>query len=425
LQVPEGHSSPGPEAARYQANVGKFYLFNFLLNFQLWWPIWVIYLTEERGFSLGQVTLLDVPFWSSIILLQIPAAAIADRWGRKPTLIGAAVAFSIAVTVFGLAENYVIILVSYLIWGIGFALMGGTESAFLYDSLKAVGKEEEYSRAYGRTWGIATAAGLAGTLLGAPVAEATNLSFPIVLSGGLAFLAVISAFTFTEPTPEARTQQHLSYGRIIGDSFRILRRQPNIRYSVLFYGLITIGSIGPVFFFQPFLRDHSIGLGEVGLWQTPGRIAGILGAVAAYRIILLFGERRTFYFMAPALFVSYAVLGLWDSVYAVVMFPMLSFVFILSQPTVTDYINRRVPTEQRATLVSLTNLTRSAMLVVAAPLLGMLADQASLSASFWAGGIIVAVLGLPLLALWSPHLQREEGPEEPLEEEAASAALPD
>ena len=412
MPAQEAQYGDGQAAARYRANVWKFYLFHFLLNFQLWWPIWVIYLTEERGLSLGQVTLLDVPFWSSIILLQIPAAAISDRWGRKPTLLGAALAFSVAVTVFGLAENYVIILVSYLIWGVGFALLGGTESAFLYDSLKAVGREEDYSRAYGRAWGVATGAGLAGTLLGAPVADATNLSFPIVVSGGLAFLAVIAALTFTEPAPEARTQQHLSYGRIISESVGILRRQPSVRYSVLFYGLITIGSIGPVFFFQPFLRDHGIGLGEVGLWQTPSRIAGVLGAVAAYRIVLLFGERRTFYLMAPALFVSYALLAVWDSVYAVVMFPMMNFVFILSQPTVTDYLNRRVPTEQRATVISLTSLARSAVLVPAAPLLGLLADELSLSAAFWAGGILIAGLGLPLLALWLPHLLRDEAPQE-------------
>jgi len=267
---------------------------------------------------------------------------------------------------------------------------------------------------------VATAAGLAGTLLGAPVAEATNLSFPIVFSGGLAFLAVIAALTFTEPAPEARTQQHLTYGEIIRDSIAVLRRQPTVRYSVLFYGLITIGSIAPVFFFQPFLREHGVGLGEVGLWQTPSRIAGILGAVAAYRIVLFFGERRTFYLMAPALFASYALLAVWDSVYAVVMFPMMNFVFILSQPTVTDYINRRVPTERRATIMSLTNLVRSAILVPAAPLLGLLADEFSLSASFWAGGILIAVLGLPLLALWSPHLLREGEPEEP--EPAAAPA---
>ena len=86
----QGHATPPVDArlaARYQANIWKFYLYQFLLNFQLWWPIWVIYLTEERGLSLGQVTLIDVPFWGSIIALQIPAAAIADRWGRRPTLL--------------------------------------------------------------------------------------------------------------------------------------------------------------------------------------------------------------------------------------------------------------------------------------------------------------------------------------------------
>ena len=95
-----------------QANIRKFYLFQFLLNFQLWWPIWVIYLTEERGLTLGQVTLIDVPFWLSIIALQIPAAAIADRWGRKPTLIVSACALSAAVTIFGLATSFELILVS-------------------------------------------------------------------------------------------------------------------------------------------------------------------------------------------------------------------------------------------------------------------------------------------------------------------------
>jgi len=46
-------------------------------------------------------------------------------------------------------------------------------------------------------------------------------------------------------------------------------------------------------------------------------------------------------------------------------------------------------------------------------------SRVSLKVAVW------ALCLLPLLALWSPHLLREERPEEPLEEEAASAALPD
>ena len=145
-----------------QANVWKYYVFHFFLNFQLWWPIWIIYLTEERGLTLGQVTLIDVPFWLSIIVLQIPAAAIADRWGRKPTLLASAAAFAAAVTFFGLATNFWLILCSYMVWGVAFALLSGTESAFIYDSLKAMGREAEYPKIYGRGWAVATAGGLGG-----------------------------------------------------------------------------------------------------------------------------------------------------------------------------------------------------------------------------------------------------------------------
>jgi hypothetical protein len=97
----------------------------------------------------------------------------------------------------------------------------------------------------------------------------------------------------------------------------------------------------------------------------------------------------------------------------------MNFVVFLSQPTITDYLNRRVPTEQRATVVSLTNLSRSLVLIPAAPLLGLLADEASLTTSFLVGGIVTAALAVPLLAVWSPLLLREEAP--PLAPEAAVA----
>jgi len=288
-------------SSRVEANVNKYYAFQFFLNFQLWWPIWIIYLTEERGLTLGQVTLIDVPFWLSIILLQVPAAALADRFGRKPTLIAASASFAIAVTAFGLATNFWLIMGSYLIWGVAFALLNGTESAFIYDSLKACGREHEYPRIYGRGWAIQMAAGVAGTLIGAPLASATSLPFPIVLSGGLAAMAVVAAVMFVEPDPSryeslsanGEARPRLSYGQIIGDSMSIFRHRPNIRYGILFYGVISIGSIAPIFLFQPFLREHGFDVGEMGIWQTPMRVAGIVAALAAQQIIARFGERAT------------------------------------------------------------------------------------------------------------------------------------
>ena len=403
-----------------QANVRKYYLYNFFLNLQLWWPIWIIYLKEDRGLSQAQVTLIDIPFWLSIVLLQIPAAALADRWGRKPALVAAGGAFAIAITLFGLASSFPILLASYLVWGVGFALFNGTESAFIYDTLKTMGREGEYQRIYGRVWAVNMVAAIAGTLIGAPLADATSLSLPIVLSGAISALAALTALTFREPPRDRSAVAGLSYGAILAQSAEIVRRRPAVRYAILFTGMIAIGSIGPIFFFQPFLEEHGVDTSAFGLWQTPMRIAAIFGALAAPRIMMELGERRTFYLMPAVIVVSYGVLALWGSIYAQVAFLALNFIWVMSQPVMTDYVNKRVASEQRATVVSLTNLARSFVLIPAAPLMGVLADEVSTTAPYWAGAIMVAGLSLPILLLWLPLMERK-GPRE--DEVAQPAAV--
>jgi len=408
---------PDTPPSGVEANVRKYYLFHLFLNLQLWFPIWIIYLTEDRGLTLAQVTLIDIPFWLCIVLLQIPGAALADRFGRKPVLVTSAFTFAAAVVFFGLANTFWLLMGAYLVWGVAFALLWGTESAFIYDSLKAIGREDEYQRIYGRGWAIATAAQVAGTLAGAPIAAATSLQAPILASGGIALIAGFVALTFKEPMVAIRTA-HPSYGKILSDSASLLRSRPDVRYAILYFGLVTVGSIAVVFFFQPFLVDHDVATGAVGVWQTPMRLAGIVAALSAHRLMRDFGERRTFYLMPVLIVVGYVSLAAWDSLWAQFAFILMNFSVILAQPTVTDYLNRRVPTEQRATLMSLTNLMRSAVLIPSAPLLGLLADEASPSTAYWTGGIIVAVVGIPLLALWLPSMGRNKEPDPAVESAA-------
>jgi len=396
------------EVRAYQANIWKFYLHTFLLNFQLWYPIWIIYLQEERGLSLGQVTLVEVPHLLSIVLLQIPAAAIADRWGRRTSLALGALLSATGVTLFGLADTYQLILFSYLVWGVAFALMSGADSAFLYDSLKALGREDDYQRIYGGAWAVLSAASLAGTLIGAPVAAATSLSFPIVLSGAIAAFAVLAALTFTEPRP-SHDEGRLPYREVMRESIRLAIHQPTVRYAILFFGILTIGGIAPIFFFQPFLVRHHIDLSQVGFWQTPTRVMGVVGALAAYRVVSRLGERGTFILLPVAMVGSYALLAGWDSVYAQVTFPVMNLAAVMGRPVVTDYLNRRVPTSQRATVLSLTNLTYCLILIPLAPIVGLIADKLGLAAAFWAGAVIT-LAGMMILPLWWRAMAKEELP---------------
>src|SRR4051812_21577355 len=97
----------------FEGNIRKSYIYRFLMNFQLWWPIWVIYLLRDRGLSFTQITLLDTPFFVLIVLAEVPTGAVADRFGRRTSLMLASSLFAVAIFVFGIANNYAIILVSY------------------------------------------------------------------------------------------------------------------------------------------------------------------------------------------------------------------------------------------------------------------------------------------------------------------------
>src|SRR5438067_872584 len=128
-------SGPLSDAGALRANVGRFYLYRFLVNLQLWLPIWVLYLQRQRGLTLGQVAALDAPFWLVNVLAQIPTGAFADRFGRKLSLLVGCLVLAAAYLAFGLASSFPVLLFSYLLWAVGLSFQSGADLAMLYDNL--------------------------------------------------------------------------------------------------------------------------------------------------------------------------------------------------------------------------------------------------------------------------------------------------
>lgn len=53
------------------------YVFQALISFQLWTPVWVVFL-QERGLTLGQLGLLDGIAWLLIAAAEIPTGVVTD-----------------------------------------------------------------------------------------------------------------------------------------------------------------------------------------------------------------------------------------------------------------------------------------------------------------------------------------------------------
>ena len=259
------------------------------------------------------------------------------------------------------------------------------------------------------------------------MAAATDLSLPIVMSAGIALLAAGVALTFREPAlgllgaPSAAPasdatgapglEARLSFADLMRESFRLAYRQPQVRYVLLYGAVLGVATFVPILFIQPFLVRHDVSVGNLGLFQVPMRVLAMVGAVAAYRVSAALGERQTIVLMPVVLAVGYAVLGVWDAAYAYVAFPVISLVSMMGNPVVADYLNRRIPSEQRATILSIRQLVFSLMLAPIAPLLGVMADQISLMGAFWASALLVAVPMPFIFAVWWRAEAREPSPE--------------
>lgn len=113
--------------ATYAKNIRRFYLFRFLADLQLWMPIWVIYLREDRDLSLTQITALDAPFWLVMVLAEVPTGAVADRFGRRASLASGVALNCVALFVFGIADSYALLLGSYILWATSLTLCSGAD----------------------------------------------------------------------------------------------------------------------------------------------------------------------------------------------------------------------------------------------------------------------------------------------------------
>lgn len=391
----------------FEANIWKSYLYRFLMNFQLWWPIWVIYLQEDRGLSLTQITLLDTPFFLLIVLAEIPTGAIADRFGRRTSLMLGSGMFALAIAIFGVAESYGVILLAYTAWGLGLTFQSGADSAILYDSMKRAGRENEFQKVNSRLWALTSLAVLLAILIGAPIAAATSYSVPILMSAGIALCAIPVAFMMHEPR-DHQEEESEPYLSTVRNGIKDAWGQPPLRYIILFSAIVGAAVFTPLIFVQPFLNEHGVETGNLGIWQAPVRAAGIIAALLTFRVVSRIGQRASFFALPLSLALGLFVLGGFDARWAFVGFLALGMVAGSQNPVLASYVNQRIPSSRRATMLSVQSLIASMMLGIVEPVGGLIADNFGLQAMFLAFGFATLLAGTGTLMLWSRAEAKEE-----------------
>jgi len=349
------------------------YSYTFLYSFLLLNPIWVLYLLG-LGFNLFIVTLLDVVFYVTIVLASIPTGRLADRIGRKTALFVSSILTGLGIFFFGIFTSLLGIAVSYVLWGIGAAIYSSALESLTYEYSKSRGLR--YLEIIGMVNFLSAVSIAIASLIGGYIGEYFGLRIVVFLTGG--FVLASSAYTLMlKERPEARSEERvtLHLGHYVSDR-RILS-------LVLIRVALVLNFNMMVIFKQPYYKELGISTGIIGLIFFVDVL--LRGVSSLYTQRFSFITRNRFgsmLFFTSLTFFTIYIPGLVEN-YASIFFLILnSVIYGFYSNVLSEEVNVLVPTEIRATVISVIFLVSSLLTAVAEPFLGASATLIGLKKTF-------------------------------------------
>ena len=365
------------------------------------------FLVRERGLSRGDYATLQSIYYFAMVALELPTGWLADRIGRKIPLILGPCFFSAGFFLMFVAQDYQTFAIAELLQGTGHALLSGTPSALLYDTLLTEGRREEYLRlessmSMWRTLGTALsflAGGFIGAVFGLPaVALATSL---------FCLLGAAAAFGLREAPREPEANKRKPRRQNAGTLTRIFAvfRNPQVRWLFMLYILLFFLLRFGFHTNQPWLEEaKKNGALFVGGLYFSFALVALPFTKLAPSISHRFGEVRTLLWLPVLMALSFLGLSMETSALLIPLFFLQQVSFGLHWPLVQSYANHRIPSRDRALALSVLSFGARLVFALGFPL--VFSDGRGIQGIFF--WVAIAALGLSLVGwLLAPSKQDE------------------
>ncbi len=192
-----------------ERNVKLYPYFRMAADGYAWITVFFLYMSQTQ--TLAQVIQLSSIYYLSVFVLEVPSGYFSDRVGRRATLLLASAALIGSYICFIVGASFAWFAAGQFLLAAGISFQSGTDTAFHYDSLKALGRESEYAgrEAHAEQWAMIclALATLAGGVLGL---IDLRLAYGYSLLSAIVMTAI--AWRFVEP-------RHADESEILPQSF--------------------------------------------------------------------------------------------------------------------------------------------------------------------------------------------------------------
>lgn len=373
-------------------------------GFDFYVPVSAFFL-ESRGLSLTDIFMLESVLVASILVAEIPAGIIGDRFDRR-RLVGAGFVFNaIAEILFAAGTNFSIYALSFVMSGLSIAMLTGVQDAYIYDSLgddadaKAVG-------AWGHLSALMLTAGVTGSVVGSALGS-VDISLPALLSAAMAVVAAVCVAFLPQQNPKTHDKHPETSWVSLKIGVKLLFTSPLLLY-------VAVGSSASFALFnavytlnQPLFAAQDVPIATWGVIAGTGQLLAAGYNYAAGRI-----EKRVGRKTALLLAMGYGAAGFClmavPHVLAVVSGFLLVVVGIHARGPITSAVtNKLIPAHRRATVLNVASSVGSLVGIVVNPLVGLGAETSTRLTVLTIGGVLLA-----LTLTWIPIANRYLGADE-------------
>jgi len=381
--------------------IRRYYLFRAVTSFSLWIPFWTLWANNHLD-SLFLLTVVDAAFWSTMICFQLPAGLLGDKYGRKAMLFIGEVLVVAGVMAFGFSTVFWEFLISNIVWATGICFVVSGDTPFLYDTLLELNRAGEFIGVSAKAWSVMSVMTAVACVVGGVTVQwilPGRLDLTLIIS---AFVALLGSFTvLLLKEPKVDRTKFGSFRIQLSDGWEQVRSSRAILAVIAFQIVIEILLYVMAVFRSVYMNDDlDLDYFYIGLFIGSFTVVGGIVATQAGRIEHRLGEKKSLLFLLIAIVGSFGIVFLVKSAWAIVIQYLIYGISFLVSPITNGYINQRVDSEHRSTVVSIATLLFTLVLAPIEIGFGFVATEWGTRESLLLLALVAAPVGLFLLSIW-------------------------
>ena len=352
-----------------------FYFFRLFSASYLFVPVAVVF-ALSRGLSLVEVMLLNTVYCTVVILTEVPTGALADRFGRRATMIAGALCMVAACLTYAFSDGFAGFAIAEALAALSMTLCSGADSAYLFDLLNEHGRGDEYPRREG-TASAWHQAGQALAFLAGGLLATSDLALPYLVTAGVASVAFFIALFMREGrvARPATTVAPREYLRHMRDSLGVVLRRGPLLWAIAYSAVVFLMLRATVYVYQPYLKASGFSIAQTGMIFAAVYLVAAFVAHNFDGLRARFSESSLVWGLLGTMVVTFFVLGTISGPLALVVMGIQAAANGLYSPLMKVMLQREIAeSHRRATVLSVESMARRLAFGVFSPAAGFVME---------------------------------------------------